>query len=50
MNAAASRAASSWLTSKRGRASFRWPRARAVSWSAGAAFLGWGGWMLLRAL
>ena len=26
------------------------PRARAVSWSAGAVFLGWGGWMLLRAL
>ena len=25
-------------------------RARAVSWSAGAVFLGWGGWMLLRAL
>src|SRR2546425_8803735 len=26
------------------------PRARAVSWSAGAVFLGWGGWVLLRAL
>ena len=26
------------------------PRVRAVSWSAGAVFLGWGGWMLLRAL
>ncbi len=26
------------------------PRARAVSWSAGAALLAWGGWMLLRAL